>query len=984
VAFAENKNNNIMKLNYVKTIILILLLGLCSQIKAQESSFKDGLPININKQKSVNLGGKSLFKNQNDKKFPTIADTSKKYIPLSKDNSALKLNMGYGRYMSKESLTSSVSIINVKKLNGESFLYPGNALFGQAPGLWVMQNSGLPDSRNPSMFVRGISTLGSKNLLVLVDGFERPLYTVSLYDIKTIKILKDAAAKAIYGQRGANGVILITTKNGGNHKIQFNASYERGLTQPKRVPEFVNAGTYSRVVNQARLNDGLIPQYSAKAIQYYMNGNHPKLFPDVNWVNQTIGNFGAENNFDFNASGGTKKVKFYTGLSYHGEVGFLNHTKLTSGLSSQIKNHQINILSKGSLQATPTTNVKVNLNFMIRNYQRPVGAGIIHQVYTTPSNAYPIKNIDGSWGGSLLHGPNPVAELKSKGRDLTNHRYISFQGQIKQKLDILLKGLSATFKVGHFSSIGANENKTKNFSYASFDPVLGSQGNIIDTVITRFGKNTHLEPSSGVGNQHVNSSTFLGLLNYVNTFGSSNIEALISFRQHSKNTNVFNDVFRWQNLAGNIHYGYRNTYLFDFTLSYAGSNRIKNLKDRWGLFPAISGAWLISNEPFWGDNNSINKLKLRASWGITGNGFITIQDLTSPKFGGGWDYNFGRGNNTLGGIQQTSFGIPKKKFEKSYETDIGLVIELFDKLHLSGDIFSSRRKNILVNGGGAVSKVLGISPGKLANGIVDNKGFEFKLGWNDHIGNFIYSLTGIMSVAKNKIINNDEQFFPYSYLKREGNTIEQIYGWKSKGFFKNVSDIDSSPAQMFGPVKPGDVKYVDENGDDVINNFDRVPLGDSPFPQKYYSINLSLGYKGFGLSTSLQGVTNRSILLTSDIYWPLGANNNNISTWYTNYWSPNNTNNPELPRLTTQANRNNFRNSNVWLRNGNFLKIRYADISYSFPHSLISKAGFKKAVLYLRGRNLYTFSKFRYADPENVSSTYPSIRSFILGFNIKF
>jgi hypothetical protein len=289
----------------------------------------------------------------------------------------------------------------------------------------------------------------------------------------------------------------------------------------------------------------------------------------------------------------------------------------------------------------------------------------------------------------------------------------------------------------------------------------------------------------------------------------------------------------------------------------------------------------------------------------------------------------------------------------------------------------------MVPSNGVISAVIGINPGLSPNGIVTNKGFEVRIGWSDHIGDIAYSLKTQMSVANNKIINRDEQFYEYPYLKTEGHEIGQIFGLVNDGFFNNQSEIENSIPQNFSNVRPGDVKYVDQNGDGFINKDDRVPMGYANFPERYYSGILSIGYKGFLLTVNVQGAGKRSIMLTQpNIYWPL-VEGDNMSTWYKNYWRPGKKVGVDLPRLTTKNNNNNFRNSNIWLREGNFVKIRFASLSYTFPTKLISKAHIRKAIIFISGRNLYTFSKFKYADPENVNTDYPTIREFNIGFKIK-
>jgi TonB-linked SusC/RagA family outer membrane protein len=672
------------------------------------------------------------------------------------------------------------------------------------------------------------------------------------------------------------------------------------------------------------------------------------------------------------------------GLSYHGENGFYKHTNTNPKYSSQIKNKEIRLLSKGSLQATNSTTVSANLNFMIRDQNHPIDFKVIRNAYSIPSNAFPVKNKDGSWGGTNIFNNNPVAQLESTGFADNIQRFFTFIGKVNQQLGHLVDGLSATVKVGYYNGVNAHENATKGFAYEEVSPVLDSNGNITGTNVSHLGKKTPLTPQRNIFNLHTINSEFEGRLNYSNSFKSSKFDSFIFYRQDSKSLDVGNNTFRWQTLGGNFHYGIDNTYFLDFAFSYAGSNRIHQLKNRWGFFPAVSGAWLISNEPFLTNNNSINELKLRASWGQAGNGLIPIRTTTKNRFGGGGNYRFGVDNRFFQGFQENQLRALNKKFEKSTEVNFGIDTKFFGKLILSGNIYFSKRRNILVNPSGTISNVLGVGVEPSPDGIVKNNGYEFKIGWEDHTGKFRYSLIGRMSYAKNTIINNDEAFVPYPYLKTEGRSLGQIFGLVSEGFFMNEKEIKQSSEQTFGVVKPGDIKYKDLNGDHIINQYDRKPIGYSQFPREYFSATLRLGYKGFNFTTVFQGVGKRSVLLTgTQVYWPL-INNGNMSTWYTNFWTLNNKKSAKLPRLTTQSNANDFRNSTLWLRNGSFIKIRYVELSYSFRADLISKFNLNKLVLFLRGRNIYSFGHIGYADPENIQSNWTTLRFYNIGLKIKF
>jgi TonB-linked SusC/RagA family outer membrane protein len=447
---------------------------------------------------------------------------------------------------------------------------------------------------------------------------------------------------------------------------------------------------------------------------------------------------------------------------------------------------------------------------------------------------------------------------------------------------------------------------------------------------------------------------------------------------------VENQVYRYTNLVGNVLYGYAGKYYLDATFSYSGTNRIQDRNGRNGFFPALAAAWVISNEPFMKNIRVIDLLKLRASYGIAGNGRVTISDLTSSKFGGGTSFIFGSNFTSASAYQETELGIRSKKFETSVESNVGIQARLFGKLDLSAEYFKADRKNIFVAASGRYSTLLGLIPLQVPEGEVENKGYEIELAWNDRIGGISYFVSGSFSQYKNRIINMNEEYRPYDYLKRTGHKIGQFFGLESSGFFSDATDISNSPEQSFGAVQPGDIKYVDQNRDGSVDEFDMVAIGNSGFPEIYYSASAGIGYRGIEISALFQGTGKSSAYLSSPhVFWPL-IGNNNMSTWYTNYWSESNPDNAELPRLAKMSD-NNYRTNDIWVRDNSYLKLRYAELSYSLPQSLLSRfIKLQQAKVYLRGTNLFCIDKIRYVDPENTGATYPSLRTYNAGIQIVF
>lgn len=361
-----------------------------------------------------------------------------------------------------------------------------------------------------------------------------------------------------------------------------------------------------------------------------------------------------------------------------------------------------------------------------------------------------------------------------------------------------------------------------------------------------------------------------------------------------------------------------------------------------------------------------------------------MNDLTHTHYDASGTYIMGNNFNSLGAVQESNIPIDRKKFESSLESNLAIEAQILDKLYFTGELFSSKRSNIFVPSTGLYSQVLGIFPQSIPNGEVDNKGYEVEMSWRNQTGDFTYFITGRFSQYQNKIINMNEEFRPYDYMKRTGNSIGQYFGLQSAGFYASPSDITNSPLSQYGQVRPGDIKYIDQNGDGFINEFDQVTIGDPSIPKIYYSADLGLGYKGFQVSVTFQGTKKSSAYLNqANIFLPLQGNGN-ISTWYTNYWSSTNSTGAKLPRLTTESNANNFQVNDIWVRDNSYLKLRYAEISYSLPKDFIDKLKMQQFNIYLRGRNLFCSDNISYVDPENTFFTYPDLKEINVGIKATF
>lgn len=376
---------------------------------------------------------------------------------------------------------------------------------------------------------------------------------------------------------------------------------------------------------------------------------------------------------------------------------------------------------------------------------------------------------------------------------------------------------------------------------------------------------------------------------------------------------------------------------------------------------------------------------MNASLGLSGSDLFG-HDLDRQSFGvTGDNYWFGSGNTQVTGLKEGTLPVTHLLAEKSRKFDLGVDMALWNKLYVSATYFNERRSNILVDGSPVVSSVIGIGVPQLCEGIVKNQGVELSLDFADKIGKFGYKMSGNFTYAKNKIINNNEGFKTEDYLYKKGQSLNQYYGLQSDGFFNTVDEINNSEIyQSFGELKPGDIRYVDQNGDKIVNEDDVVRLGYAVLPEIYYGFNVELSYEGFGLMANFQGVANRNIYLnTANVFVPL-KNNTNISTWYLEEnirWTPETMETATLPRLTSEDNPNNYQKSDIWMANGNYLKLRDLELSYTVNKNVLRKCGLK---VFLRGTNLFSLDKLGYSDPENYGIAYPTMRSYTAGFNLIF
>lgn len=869
------------------------------------------------------------------------------------------------------SATMASGKATAKDIEKFSVLNPENALYGLIPGLTVLTNGGMIYDNRPTIQLRGVGTLNSAQPLVLIDGIERPLDRLAVAEIESVVVLKDAAAVAKYGIRGANGVILVNTKQGENGKMQIDVQYQHGITRPFRLPKMVDAPTYALAVNEALINDGLPARYSGSEIAMLSDGTNPDLYPNVNWLKEATRESGNTNDLNISFSGGSDNVRYFTNVNYANDFGFIKPIPSDEGYNTGLNYYKLNLRTNLDIKVTQTTRMKVNLMGSIDDYSRPnIGPGTLFQrSIAIPAAAFPVKTTNDIWGGNQIYtNQNPVASVAATGFVRGQNRILFANMNLEQNLEAFVPGLTAEAGLAYDNMADYLDIQSRTFQYESGGAL--------------FGNNSDLSFSTSLADMYMNSNVY-GKFNYQQQTDMHTINAYLQYHHEQAQRRTRNNFVARQSFIGGFNYGYADKYFADLTASYSGSSYLST-GNKYRFYPAVSAAWIISDEQFLENVSGLDLLKMRASYGLSGNDLMSYE-LDRQYYVNGSNYFFNASNSSYSSLREGQLGTVGLEPEKAAKSNLGFDLMLSKGFNVTIDAFYEKRSNILVPGTAVISSVLGVEPSRINAGIVENKGFEIALEYAQNKGDFKYNATAYLAFARNKILERNEGYKPYPYLYTTGNAIGTYYGLEANGFFRDQDDIQNSVPQVFSAIKPGDIKYVNQNDDNVIDEYDIVPLGYSTrSPELYFSLKLNAEYKGLGVDALLQGVENFSITrTTAHLYWPL-VNNGNISEWYYHggRWTEDTKDSAVLPRLTTQNNDNNFRNNSIWLANGAYLKLRYLDIYYHLPVS--ASASFKGVKIFARGMNLFSIDHIKDKDPEVMNALYPSMSSYHFGCTVSF
>ncbi len=879
------------------------------------------------------------------------------------------------------SATSSVSGEDIRSMRQSI----SNSISGKLSGL----TSG--SGGNGEMQIRGVQTFlgGAEGIKVVVDGFETDYNTLLPDEIESITLLKDAAALAVYGISGGNGVLYIKTKRGkvsDRARITFNSRVS--MQQAAVNPTFVNNGRYAELYNIAMVSDGKdISQGifgTQKIVDYYKTGKFPLMYPDVDWKNEIVKQSSYGHDYTLSINGGDQSTKYNVVLGYSntpglykGLDGFNNSNLLYEKYVARVNlDARINSWLRSS----------INTRAVISSDKSPnVGNGVIYSAMSS-FLPYNVKTTSGKWGGKEGYLSNPVAQLQQQGYELLNTRTVD--ADIKIIADIpFIKGLSIFGQVVFSNNYYSTYQKTRGFSYEELSPITDSTYTALPV---KGNTNPNFSYSQPAGKQW-NRYNMVAGGEYSKTLNNGKLYASAMYNQEVYTSDLVADTVPWakENIFGRINYTHAKKYVAEFAYSYSGTDNYKP-GNRFGFFPTVSGAWIVSNEEFLAHNKVVTFLKLRASTGLLGNDqigtlarFMFIENYGSPN----GSYRLGTGLNTSANTRERlQFDNPNSTWEKAYKTNFGIDAQLFDRLSMSVDYYFENRKDIYVNPSNYLSVLIGGRYNYANLGKSKNSGIDLELLFNDKVGALNYHIMLRGSYATSEIVDMKEQPRAETYLYRKGNSIGQPFVYEAIGFFKDATDIANSPFQTFGAVVPGDVKYKDQNGDNIIDENDMKPIGYSSTPNIVGSLEAGIEYHGFDLSVFLQGVTQRTVSIGA-MLTPFLTNGRKPSEWVAdNYWTPERGDAALYPRLTTQSNNNNYKNnSTLFQRDGSYLRIKNIEMGYSFNF----KKGFGVESLraYVNAVNPFVFSYIKEmdVDPEALSPySYPVMKSYNIGLTFKF
>lgn len=938
--------------------------------------------------------------------------------------------VGFGT-QKKESMVSAITTISSKELKTSSSNLT-TAIAGRISGMIAYQRSGEPGQDNAEFFIRGLGSFGSGkvNPLILIDGIESTstdLARLQPDDIDQFSVLKDANAAAVYGARGANGVVLVKTKAGQAGKTKFYFRFENKLSGNTRNFNLTDNITYMRMANEAALTrdpNAILP-YSQSKINHTAAGDDPLLYPNNNWIDQLIKDYTVNQSMNFSVSGGSTKARYYVAGTYTVDNGVLNVDPINN-FNSNIKLRNYSVRTNINLNLTKTTEAIIRMYAQFDDYNGPIGGGsatfnraiwsnpvkfpAVYPSSLLPYVKHPLFGGAVTGRGSTTLLTNPYAEMV-KGYQVYKNSTVQPQFEVHQDLNMITEGLTARAMVyvRRYSYFQVSRSYNPFFYSAAKDP---ANGDINLTVLNDGGTNSVGTVGTeylgyNEGGKDINSQMYLeSAFNYNHTFKDKHdvtgmLLMLVSDYQ-SGNAGSVQLSLPKRNLgvSGRFTYAYDKRYMGEFNFGYNGSEKFAE-NSRYGFFPSFGLGWGVSNEQFFLPlKKTITNLKLRLTYGIMGNDqigndedrffYLSDVNLDNGTYGATFGEDYGYHRNGVSIARYANYNI---SWEKSEQFNLGLDVELFRSLGLTAEIYKQKRTNIL-QARSYIGSTMGLQNTPTSNfGEAQSKGIDLTLTYNKSWSNGFYTqLRGNFTYAKSEVLKYDEVTYPdgQEYRYRKGQSISQQYGYIAERLFTDDEEVANSPTQ-FGEYMGGDIKYHDMNGDGRISSADRVPIGLPTTPEIVYGFGGTVGYKNFDFSAFFQGQARTSFFINSQNIAPFvingGAQNGLLTAINDSHWSETNQDSYALwPRLSDTFIENNDQLSTWWMRNGSFLRLKTVELGYNMPDRLLKRFSIEAMRLYANANNLFAISKFKLWDPEMGGSGlgYPIQRVYNLGFTLSF
>ncbi len=905
--------------------------------------------------------------------------------------------VGYGT-QKKTSVTGALSQISPQALEKVPSVTLSNTLGGALPGIITRQSTSEPGKDNAAIFIRGMATWGDKSPLILIDGVERDLNLINVAEIDNFTILKDASATAVYGVRGANGVILVNTKKGKMGKPKVTLRSEFALLHGLRFPKYINGYEFASLMNEATQHatgsSHNLP-WTGEELDKFRTGSDPYLYPSVNWTDEILKKNAFQTVHNLSITGGSETIRYYTNVGYSSQTGLFKEDPQYKYRTNS-KSDRYNFRSNIDINVAKTLLLGLSLGGIIQDktYPGTNSDEIFAQMRQISPIQMPKQNPNrtpGSGPSEIYLNPWALATQTGYSSYFTN----TLQGTFNAKWDLselITKGLSVS---GKFSYDFFYENATTRYIKYGMDRYLGTDSSGED-LYQNVRNAESMKYSSG---SNSNRAYYYDLgVNYEKAFGLHSVSGMALFNRRdykhlTAGTSILNLPYRRQGLAARFTYNYNHKYLGEFNFGYNGSENFKK-GSRYGFFPSFSGGWVVSEEKFMKNILGDTYIKLRGSYGIVGNDqiggdrFLYLSTVNTSANGG----LFGESQQPITGYAEAKLGADVT-WEKSYKLNGGFEVKLLkNALSLQADFFVDHRKDILLSRGGIPSSV-GISSQVYANlGEVKNKGIDAMIEYKHTTKTGLY-ISGYanFTYAFNRIIEDDTPLPKYDYQDTRGRRIDQYFGYVSMGFFESQEEIDDSPVQTFMTnVRPGDIRYVDINGDGKIDSYDKVPIGYARVPEIMYGFGFTVAYKGFDMTLGFTGAARTSMYLNSEDMWPFSLEypRYNVSReYYDNRWvEGQNNSHAKYPAVINGNNPNNYVESTQYLRDASYLKLKNAEIGYNFSEKVTKSLKIEGLRFFVNGTNLLCFDKLKIVDPEADYGTgnYPQQRTINTGIQINF